>query len=325
MQSGEYDVLYRKYRSITDYCRKPISNSSFIAISKVDLMRYAVSLGSSIGVRLEEQSVQFYEGLIDLAYDIDASRRVYRVRSDYLTAEISIRNVVSFLLGMVAAKAVSEKQYHVWALLHMRDKVLNTDLISGKRCPDFFGVSTDGSKAAFLVEAKGSANEGPDRSTVNNAIGQLENVRSVSFVNSATSYTLFENHVIATGCSQDGQNQPIYHDIDPGNSGDVELEFDADKAVASYYQPVLQLLRRHSSTDSSNSEYAEAIVGRYRIGLRRQIIETIGFEQDDSCRSGLFDSVNEICKKGAMKKVHGEASADVSIGLDGIMVERIRS
>lgn len=119
-------INLKVYDISDDYKNKKIKMTWDMDISKSDLKRYAISLGNYSSYKISKKGEKFYHYLLEMSLEEYVSGRMkyFKIGEDYKNAESSIKNTISFFVGMIAAKAVAEKKYKVPLLYHLTDQII---------------------------------------------------------------------------------------------------------------------------------------------------------------------------------------------------------
>lgn len=330
------------YDKVEDYKKLKVSTQKKITISRVELKRYILTMGGYGGHVVSASGQSFYMSAIDLALKQTDNWKdcYYYMSEDYSYAEPTFKVMISFLMGMVAAKMISERVYQIPLLYHLTDKKRVTyKTSSGKSAPDFLGLRYDKKTRRhipYLFEAKGqSQNDYVAHTTVKTAKDQLKNIRSVTVYGiGATGVRTFpknsiEKHV-ATSSFKIGSSQTerkwIVCDIDPKEvEGDGELQADADQETKAYYDQLLSIMKSAEYQDNlyHNDYITESIDNKSYIliehngeyfGVQKEIYRVLTAFGNIGSTRGLYSEILPILQenKTISKDTH-------SIGLDGVI------
>ena len=314
------EILIKKYKNCNKFCMNiPFYNNS-IAISEKDIFRYAALVGDFSSHNITINGELFYYSMINMA--LLEKNGYYTIGSDYKNAEQSIRNSISFFMGMFAAEIVAEKIYKIPNLYHLTDQVI-TFTSTGKH-PDFFGINNK--NRGILIEAKGTVATRPTNSTVSGAKKQLRAIKSVVVeVNGGKqsfNYNDMKRYVVAS--SFDLNDRLTYHCIDPEPEGEQEIGIDLDKATALYYQNIMNIILHRPYRNYGT--YIISDTWPYKIGLDREIYNRLSeYEKlytginrdivDKFSYNGVYNFVSERISRIEIPN----SNVEVSTGLNGVI------
>ncbi len=251
-------IEYRYYDDYRNYPRFP-KYSKIIDVSRDDLFKYAVTNGFFNSKSLSIEEIMFYSSFEEMAIE-ENNNSAYISSDGYEGAETSYKNNISFAIGMIAARIIAEKEYHIPQLFHLNDQSVKYTTINGKSAPDWFGL--DWNNKSFLFESKGSSKASGLNSKVKTAKKQLNSISEIEYLpaksngNSEDKPEEIEKHAIISWFENVGRNSGsrIWHidDVDPIGEGIVVLEIDFNKQCFDYYKPFISLLK--SKPDSIMEE-----------------------------------------------------------------------
>lgn len=334
------------YDTTDDYKNKKIKISGDMDVSMLDLKRYAISLGNYSSYSITKSGELFYHYLLEMSLEEYVSNQMdyFKIGEDYKNAEGSIKNSISFFMGMIAAKAVAEKKYKVSHLYHLTDEIIiSTPIIKQpivnassqavtkterKFRPDFFGVNDK--DEGILFEAKGTVSIGPGSKTIEHAKEQIRNIDCVTLKkitgNQKYDNSQLKGYVVAS--SFDKNDCLVYHCIDPYPEGEKEILIDWEKAMILYYQHIMNFLIHNKKViDDYDSRFVMSEYGLYKIGIEKRVYETL------EKYKGIYDANENIdfveprdlvedCEKISSYILNLQDSAStekMSLGLDGII------
>lgn len=250
------------YNNVYDYSVDHHAAAYNLVVSEIDLIQYAVSAGGFSNRHVSPAGTQFYTWLIRMAL---TEGNTFTINDDYSFAETSIKNTLSFFMGMVAAKAIAERLYHIPYLFHLKDPQI--EFQTQGRIPDFFGLANG--VEPTLLEAKGTTMRKPSNTVIQSAKDQLADIVEIEAVGLGV-YHDFYRHVVASGFYD---NTLTYYDIDPQPEGSRKILFNIDKAMVSYYQHIIGLLSYGTPKRMSynNEQYLYTEIGDIKIGLSASI------------------------------------------------------
>ena len=321
-------IQFYQCSSKSTYETNTSSRTGSLNVTMKDLKRYAVSVGGFHTWPVSALGVRFYEALLEMTVTEGTQ---FSIRDDYRKAESSIKTALSFFMGMIAAKAMAEKEYRIPYLFHLKDPALHA-VTSGKT-PDFFGLKNG--KTALLMESKGTVRSRPSKEVINHAKDQLDAVGSVEVTIGKTKKTYLkgnlEGHVIASGFQK---NNMTYYDVDPEPKGENTLKINLDREIVEYYRPVMMILQAHPTQTQffGNEPFMIAETKSGQLGLRQEIYEL--FTGRNFCFSkkpnraekkaypqaeGLYQRLAEIA--GRYRPMVDYMQPEISMGLDGILLK----
>ena len=147
------EILLKKYTDCDMFkADNPFDDKGF-QISEKDMIRYAARVGNFSGHIITQEGREFYSSMIEMA--VREENGYYTIGSDYKHAEQSIKNSISFFMGMFAAEIVADRIYNIPLLHHLTDKVIN--VTPPGRYPDFFEINDKGE--GILIDVKGTADK----------------------------------------------------------------------------------------------------------------------------------------------------------------------
>lgn len=302
-------VKIYKFQGISAYQRRAPYAPDCLQVTYSDLFRYAVSTGGVSGRKVSRRGRMFYRELIRFALEERVSKHgdsfFYR-SEDYHLSETSLKSTVSFLIGMVSARVVSEKCCGVSLLLHLKDKRIKyeTSCMGGysgnNEChPDFIGIDYSG-RPKVLIEAKGTETGRVPYGAVQHAWDdQLKNIDSVEY--GGRPYDVVQDnivkHVVCSGFSA----SPSGHmwelsDIDPQNAGSVKISFDIDRATYCYYEPIMSLFDGDDVRPDKDDSGHDLLVIEDEFGkiaLRTSIWEAFSARGSVDKAEGFYKAVSQ--------------------------------
>lgn len=313
-------IILKKYNNVANYFADTGCVLTNHHITMADLCRYAISIGGLSYYTVSPIGTRFYQSLVEMAL---VEGTGFTIGDDYKYSEKSIKNSISFFMGMIAAKAVSDKVYHVPYLFHLNDEQISYTTAGG--CPDFFGLENGANP--ILMEAKGTTGSRPKHSAIIKADTQLNDVNRIVVDGWPTVYTTFKKSIVVSCFEND---QLVYHDIDPNQKGDVSLVIkDIDMAIWVYYGNIIKMISANSvdSTTLEGLKYVTFHANQHYIGLREDIYEVLRYYQEACYKDmqvreeypfkGLYKQIDEIVKDISVEKQ--SESDKISLGRDGII------
>lgn len=333
------------YDKVDDYKTKTLSTKTMkktLKISRNELKRYALMLGTYGGHMVSAAGKSFYMSVIDFALKQTGDRNdcYYYMSEDYACAEPTFKTMISFFIGMAAAKAVAERKYKIPLLFHLSDKQgVTYQTKTGKSAPDFWGLRMDkalGIHVPYLFEAKGhSTNQYVDCATVKKAKDQLENISSVTVHGIGSTGTMsfrgkkIKKQIVTSSFEEANKQQYrkwIVCDIDPEEStGNNELKLDVNKETKAYYDQIFSAMKGCDQAHLSVSDRFKTekigkqsyILKEYNgeaFGIQKEIYEIIDAFDRNGATEGLYSEIQPILKKN--KRVNTDTC---SIGRDGVI------
>lgn len=313
-------IILNNYNDVTDYFAYTRCISKNLDITMADLCRYAINIGGLSNYTVSPIGTIFYQSLVEMAL---VEGTGFTIGDDYKYSEKSIKNSISFFMGMIAAKAISEKVYHVPYLFHLNDDQISYTTAGG--CPDFFGL--ENGLNPILMEAKGTTDRRPKPLAITKADSQLNDINRIEVAGWPTVYTTFKKSIV-TSCFEN--DQLVYYDIDPNKKGDSTLVIkDIDKAMLVYYSNIIKMIST-SSVDSMTLDglkYITFSVHQHYIGLREDVYEVLRYRQEAYYKDmhvreeyqlkGLYKQIDEIVQDISVEKQ--SESDKISFGRDGII------
>lgn len=257
------EIKLKSFNSYNDFINDTLAKESNLNITLKDMISYAISAGGFSNWNVSSCGEKFYSSLVKMAV---TDGEQFTIRDDYRYSEQSIKTSISFFMGMIAAKAVADKQYNIPYLFHLKDSQLF--FTSKGKTPDFFGLING--KEPILIEAKGTTANKPSNSVVEKAKNQLISIRSIEIDGWKKRYTRFKKHVISS-CFEN--NKLTYIDVDPDKNGETELKINIDKAIILYYRDIMNLLLTNNvdTFKFQSSSYLITNIGNYKIGLNETV------------------------------------------------------
>lgn len=244
-----------EYGNENDYKAKNYISINSLSVSKADLLRAAIKVGSSNSAG-NFDILKYRKQILDSFFMVN-NNEVTLKNIDYL--ETSEKVSISYFLGMIFTQLVAEQQFGISQLFHLQptdfDKLNKSYFVHTSKkglIPDLIGV--DVNNQIYLFEAKGSTRTDKMNSAVSNGVQQLLSVDKVIFINNVA-YKLYEaqyfpefkhgsnRYVVATQPNKDKGNKLVTSIIDPLPEGDIQLVLNIDYYTFKYYSFVLNLLR----------------------------------------------------------------------------------
>lgn len=233
---------YKYFTNKSGYSNWP-TQDSFIPVSVLDISKYAIMNGCYGRKSISYDAEKFYESSCKMALNLGTE--VFTLSDDYKEAETSYKVSISFAMGMLATRIVAAKVYNVTRLYHFTDHNFSSTLNQGKVAPDWFGFNQNGDP--FLFESKGTTGKRISKKAIDHAEEQLNNVKSVKDESTGQIYDKckIQKHIIGscfnTHKTHKTQNTYIanawqIHDVDPEESGKLELTINIDKECFWYYR-----------------------------------------------------------------------------------------
>ena len=343
-------VNLKIYDTVDEYKNQKIKMTGDMDVSMLDLKRYAVSLGNFSGRKITDKGEKFYEYLLEMSLEeyMRKKMKYFKIGEDYKNAEASIKNSISFFMGMIAAKAVAEKRYKVPLLYHLTDEILSCTTVGIQTTanvssqappkseknfrPDFFGVNNK--DEGFLFEAKGTVSKRSGNKTIEHAKEQIRNIGSVTLQkgtgNSKYDNSQLKGYIVAS--SFDKNDHLTYHCIDPEPEGGKKIEIGWEKAMILYYQNIMNFLTSNRTVpDDQDSRFVVSEYGLYKIGVEKRIYETLekykgvydGSQKlDDTVKRGNLTEDCEKISSYISERQDSTLAEEMSLGLDGIICRR---
>ena len=337
------NVTLEFFKSVSDYYLNKC-NCKKIKVSRKDLVRYAISIGEFSNTTLDDQCITFYTSLVNMAFY--ESKDKFIMGNSYKNAETTIKTSIGFLIGMISAKCVAEKEFKIDYLFHLKDP--NIDYSSSGKVPDFFGIAphNNGHKA-YIIEAKGTVMKRVGNNRVTHAKNQTESVTEIKLDDgkNVITYNNFKRHVVTSSQRND---EYIISDIDPDeNNGNKKIYINQNLAYFNYYRNIFNFLNNNEQENFKTGSL-EFIVVRTtigKIGIDKNIYSILKDYQDIFSQQSLFskkvlNSKNQTTytKGEKLEKISGlsekikkldnfykyfevmENNQDISLGYDGIIL-----
>lgn len=259
----------------------------------------------------------FYSSIIKMA--IKEEDDGYVCTLDYKNAETSYKSVISFAMGMLAARIVALKKYNIIHMFHLKDKSIDYSP-KGKNIPDWFGVDSTGK--AFLFESKGTDEASVNKKRIGDAAKQLKSIRSVIDKSGCIPkcYGInMEKHVIVSCFRCDRKNKIdnrwYIQDIDPEGEGNIDIRIDINREIYKYYETFVSFL------DSYASQYEEREIEQQKyyflcnenekFGIHRPIYDMVKFQKytENNGYIYFYENINDILTQIKCDKYIKDSSA----------------
>ena len=329
MQTSKIDkvaeIRYIAYANSTEYRNGTNGAEKPILLDWGDLARYSLNMGDYTG-----HLVSFFGWLSyfsPIAAALMQDQGYYRASQFYISEEPSFKSVLSFKLGMLAARIVSEEIYEFPHLIHMTDKRLSVTP-SNTYHPDYCALQNN--QKCMLFEAKGTGSERIPPSKIDHAQTQLKTIRTVTYDGNLP-VSPQERRVICSCFSNSGDL--TYYDIDPIGQGTIDLSFDIDRAMYLYYFNWIQLLLQNASNGTKQEEHRGIsyemfdIAPFIRCGVQKDLFELLSSKSMQTKECIEYHKIQEALEsipnklEKSVQRERGEGKLSVSQGLDGLLVE----
>lgn len=321
-------VRYEIYASVNDYENNSSFSSAALSVSYSDLVRHSLTMGHYLGHSVSLLGRLSY--LCTIFASLERDRGRYRAQPFYSNAESSFKNDISFKLGMLAARIVSEKVYKAPLLLHLTDPRLSVSPPGTSR-PDYFAPDNN-----MLVEAKGTVQNRVSPSKVKDAKGQLETIRSVTYKSNQPVFP--KTRRVVCSCFADS-GRLTYCDIDPIETGDIDISFDINRATYLYYSDWIRLLSTHSTNieRAKKKTYRGIVYTTFnlspllKVGIQEGLFDLFSSESIQPEKSIEYRNVQNIVGEIKVRladlphRKDGRNELSISQGLDGLLVETSNS
>lgn len=226
---------YFYYDTFNAFETRNNTRNELLVISRFELISNSLSLGFYNRYRGTSISYLLYCATLPFVL-LNKNAGKYIISDIYKNAESSFKNSYSFYLGMLSAKIVANRKYHIRHLFHLTDDIVEY-FPTGSLHPDFFGEETP--IIAHLFEAKGTSST-RGNCDVTQAKRQLETIHEVRRIDRPDNYDKIKKSIITSSFQK--ERFWTIDDIDPSESGDVTLFLDFDKAMFLYYRTIMELL-----------------------------------------------------------------------------------
>lgn len=317
-------VSYRAYASIKDYENDNSLSIASLSVSYPDLARHSLTMGHYLGHPVSLLGRLSY--LCTIFASLERNRGRYRARPFYSNAEPSFKTDISFKLGMLAARIVSEKVYKTSLLLHLTDPRLSISPHNASR-PDYFAPENN-----MLIEAKGTVLNRVSLSKAKKAKRQLQTIGSVTYESNQPVFPKVRKVICSCFADSDCLT---YCDIDPVETGDTDISFDINRATYLYYSDWIRLLSTHSTNieKAKKETYCGITYTTFnlspllKVGIQERLFDLLSSESIQPEKSIEYRSVQNIVGEIKVKladlphtkDIRNESS--ISQGLDGLLVE----
>jgi hypothetical protein len=327
-------VSVSKYSDVSEYLNNQEPEREAISLNYADIYRYFFSTG---GRQYSDNETFLLQSDWNAARAALNEREGYFVKSQtYAGANSERKALLSEKVGVLAAKAISEKLFKIPQLFYLDDDSIKKEYgENGAKRPDFFGVNMQND--GFLFEAKGTGDTTFRRQVVLKAKDQLKNIELINF--QGVDYTALSRYISAARF--DEKNRLVFDLIDPPAMQPEPEDDEEPKGLEivlkekaylqkKYYRSIYQLL------DAQNmAARTETVVLK---GTRYLVTEV-----DSNIRFGLIKDIFDILKSYQSEPqydIYGDASEDISsilknssdfsvedrfrmlsVGLDGILCE----
>ena len=328
------DISVSKYNDVSEYLNNQAPEREAISLNYADICRYFFSTGG----RQYSDNEKFM-----LKSDWNAARAALNEREGYFVksqtyegAKSERKAFLSEKIGVLAAKAISEKLFRIPHLFYLDDDSI--EIVYGNNGalrPDYFGVNLK--KDGFLFEAKGTGAREVRRQVVLKAKDQLKNIELVNF--QGVDYTALSRYISAARF--DEKNRLVFDLIDPPAMQPEPEEDEEPKGLEivlkekaylqkKYYRSIYQLLdaqnmaARTETVVLKGTRYLVTNVdSKIRFGLIKDIFDILKSYQSESqydIYGAASEDISSILKNSPDFSVE-ERSRMLSVGLDGILCE----
>jgi len=320
------EIIYWYYDNCTDYPKNDnTSKRDSIWVSKWELRKYALLNGMLNGHVLSKEAKKFYMSFHKMAIK-KGNKNSYICTSAYKDAETSYKSVISFSMGMIAARIVALKRYGIIHLFHIKDKSIEY-FSKGKSAPDWFGVDSYG--VPFLFESKGSEGSSVKKETIEDAKKQLASIGKI-IDKSGSGKTFyapdFKKHAIISCFRYDKKNNIkdrwYIQDIDPKEEGSIDITINVDNECFKYYWSIVAFLdlydMTYTETKIGQQNFYFWNIGNEKIGICKFIYDAIKSEK--YTEENEYINFYENIKEGLINIKCEKNVEDSSSFEDGIIV-----